>query len=100
MPNPLPCAMMNEHVEPSDANSEALGVADVNGVSVTAYVPAVADELACRVVPHAAMPGASVAVATDAAEPLQLPPTGTVATSLMTTDVGVPRVRGFTMRSR
>jgi hypothetical protein len=46
-----------------------------------------------------ASPGAKVGVPVRRAELLQVPPTGTVASTLITMDVGFPRVSGLLMRS-
>lgn len=100
MPKPLPCARMKPQLFWSRAISPADSAAGVNAVSVTAYVPAAAELLACRVVPHATIPCTGVALAIAPAEFAQLPPTGAVATSLITIDVGVPRVSGLLIKSR
>jgi hypothetical protein len=100
MPKVLPWALMKEHSCPSLASSAGFGDATVNGVSVNAYVGVVVDVFACRLVPHATMPGASVTApvptrAADVPHGLVVVPTpapgGAVATNLITNEVGLGR---------
>ena len=95
MPKPLPLAWINVHSEVSLANSPALRVDGVNAVSVTAYCPAVG--VWCNVVPQATIPG--VVAPGAPAEFVQDPPTGTVASSFTTMDVGTAGVNVLLIRS-
>ena len=61
------------------------------------YVPGAGN--AWIVVPQASMPGASETGITAAAELLQLPPTGTVATNVITRAVGIAGVSVLPARS-
>src|SRR5205823_4872576 len=72
-----------------------LNVAAVNAVSV----PPTVETNVCSFVPQAASPGASPVSEIVEAELLQLPPTGTVETSLTTTDVGTAGVSVLLIRS-
>jgi hypothetical protein len=85
IPNPLPFATMKVHRFVRRLNSPALNVAPEKGVSGL-EVPATG--VACVVVPHAAKPGARPARVTTAAELVQLPFIGTLASNLTTPDVG------------
>ena len=76
MPKPLPFAIAKAQNDCSLVNSLAFAVEGVKAVSTVLVVGAIAGS--CVVVPHAARPGAPVAPA-RAAEPVQLPATGTVA---------------------
>src|ERR1039458_8246809 len=98
-PKPLPTLATTPQPYARRASSPALKVAGVKAVSVTEYVPAAADVLAWSVVPHAAIPDTIVGVPASRAELLQLPPTGAVASNLITMEVGLPRVSGLMIRS-
>src|ERR1019366_703939 len=98
-PKPLPTLATTPQPYARRAISPALKVEGVKAVSVTEYVPAAAEVLAWSVVPHAAMPGTIVGVPASRAELLQLPPTGAVASNLITMEVGLPRVSGLMTRS-
>ena len=102
MPKPLPLPRMLAHRPVMLANSPALRVDGVNGVSVVAYAPAVG--VAWSVVPQAAMPltiPAAVAVAALLVQLVPLPAVpASVASSFTVTEVGTTPVRVFTVRSR
>src|ERR1017187_10522701 len=97
-PKPLPTLATPPQPYARRASSPALKLEGVKAVSVTEYVPAAADVLAWSVVPHAAIPGARVGVPASRAELLQLPPTGAVASNLITMEVGLPRVSGLMIK--
>jgi len=88
---------MKLQTDPKWANSEALRVEGVNAVSVVEKAPATGP--AWLVVPHATKPGARVAVATAAADILHVPPTGTVASNLITPEAGLAGVSVLLIRS-
>jgi hypothetical protein len=95
MPKPLPFATINVQRVESRVNSPALSVAPAKGVSVT-LAPV---ERLWSFVPHAASPGESPAWVTTEAEFVQVPPTGTVATSLTTMEVGTAGVNVLLIKS-
>src|SRR5574338_943163 len=80
---------MNVQSETSRDNSPALRVAGENAVSVLPD--------ALKVDPQASIPAVSAPGA--AAEFVQLPPTGTLASNLMTIEVGIAGVSGLLIRS-
>jgi len=95
MPKPLPFAMMNVQRFLRRASSPPLSVAGMNGVSVTAGgAPACA---AWTLVPQATIP--LTIVPSPAAEFVQLPATGRVASSFTTIEVGTAGVRVLLIRS-
>ncbi len=114
MPNPLPLSTIVVQRVPILFSSPALRVDGINEVSVKDGVMVVVTVggrpghtgglvvtvvIVWVVVIHASMPGTNVAVVAFAAELLQLPPTGTVAKSLTTTDLGTLGVRVLLIKS-
>jgi hypothetical protein len=95
MPNPLPFPLMNVQRPVNRLNSPALSVAGLKAVSDPKNVPAAT--AAWVEVPQASIPDARAPG--DAAELAQDPPTGALASSLITIAVGTAGVSVLLVRS-